>query len=112
MDDFFEELCLYCTIIHDSPYRDIRLNGVTVIQYSRMKTVLFFISSTRHTCTNRLAGISRYAKEHDWHVKVVERAFRKVNVQKHIDFCRPIGVIAECGNGADELNASTRTPAA
>ncbi len=71
-----------------------------------MKTVLFFISSTRHTCTNRLAGIHRYAREHDWHVQVVERAFHKVNVQKNLDFWRPIGVIAECGSGADELKAS------
>ena len=38
-----------------------------------MKTVLFFISSTRHTCTNRLGGILRYARTRDWHVQVVER---------------------------------------
>jgi len=31
-----------------------------------MKTVLFFISSTRHTCTNRLEGILRYARTRDW----------------------------------------------
>ena len=68
-----------------------------------MKTVLFFISSTRHTCRNRLEGIYRYAREHDWHVQVVERAFHKVDVRRQLDFWRPIGVIAECGSGADEL---------
>ena len=69
-----------------------------------METILFFISSTRHTCGNRLEGIYRYARKHDWHVQVVERAFHKVNVRKQLDFWRPIGVIAECGSGAEELN--------
>lgn len=69
-----------------------------------MKTILFFISSTRHTCRNRLEGIYRYARGHDWHVQVVERAFHKVDVRRQLDFWRPIGVIAECGSGADELN--------
>lgn len=70
-----------------------------------MKTILFFISSTRHSCQNRLEGICRYAKGKDWHVQVVERAFHKVNVQQLLDFWKPIGVIAECGSGADELKA-------
>lgn len=69
-----------------------------------MKTVLFIISSTRHTCRDRLEGIYRYARSHDWHVQVVERAFHKVDVRRQLDFWRPIGVIAECGSGADELN--------
>ena len=72
-----------------------------------MNTVLFFISSTRHTCSNRLEGILRYARKRDWHVQVIERAFHKVNVRQQLDFWRPIGVIAECGSGADELNATT-----
>lgn len=71
-----------------------------------MKTVLFFISSTRHTCSNRLEGIFRYARTRDWHVQVVERAFHKVNVRQQLDFWRPVGVIAECGSGAEELTAS------
>ncbi len=72
-----------------------------------MKTVLFFISSTRHTCSNRLEGILRYARGRDWHVQVVERAFHKVNVREQLDFWKPIGVIAECGSGARELNAAS-----
>jgi hypothetical protein len=43
-----------------------------------METVLFFISSTRHTCTNRLEGICHYAHTQGWYVQVVERAFHKV----------------------------------
>ena len=72
-----------------------------------MNTVLFFISSTRHACSNRLEGILRYARKRDWHVQVIERAFHKVNVRQQLDFWRPVGVIAECGSGADELNATT-----
>ena len=71
-----------------------------------METILFFISSTRHTCGTRLEGIYRYARVRDWHVQVVERAFHKVNVREQIHFWRPIGVIAECGSGADELTVS------
>ena len=37
-----------------------------------METVLFFISPTRHTCTNRLEGICRYARTQGWYVQVVE----------------------------------------
>lgn len=70
-----------------------------------METILFFISSTRHTCGSRLEGIYRYARGRDWHVQVVERAFRKVNVRRQLDFWKPVGVIAECGSGASELNA-------
>ena len=70
-----------------------------------METILFFISSTRHTCGNRLEGIHRYARGRDWHVQVVERAFHKVNVKRQLDFWQPVGIIAECGSGASELNA-------
>ena len=70
-----------------------------------MKTALVIISSIRHTCKDRLEGIYRFAHEHDWHVQVVERAFHEVRVREQLDFWRPIGVIAECGSGADELNA-------
>ena len=70
-----------------------------------METILFFISSTRHTCGNRLEGIHRYARGRDWHVQVVERAFHKVNVKRQLDYWQPVGVIAECGSGASELNA-------
>ena len=72
-----------------------------------MKTVLFFISSTRHSCRDRLEGIYRFARQHDWHVQVVERAFHTVRVRELLDFWRPIGVIAECGAGADEFNRDT-----
>jgi hypothetical protein len=68
-----------------------------------METVLFFISSTRHTCTNRLEGICRYARTQGWYVQVVERAFHKVDVGRQLEFWRPVGIIAECGSGAEEL---------
>lgn len=72
-----------------------------------METILFFISSTRHTCGTRLEGIYRYARVRDWHVQVVERAFREVNVKRQLDFWQPVGVIAECGSGASELTAES-----
>ena len=69
-----------------------------------MKTVLFFVSSTRHSCFGRLDGVLRYATKHGWHVQVIERAFHKVDVRETLKFWKPDGIIAECGSGAEELN--------
>ena len=69
-----------------------------------MKTVLFFVSSTRHSCFGRLDGILRYGTKHGWHVQVIERAFHKVDVRETLKFWNPDGIIAECGSGAEEIN--------
>lgn len=68
-----------------------------------MKTVLFIVSSTRHSCKGRLEGIFRYAVKRGWHVQVVERAFREIDVREVMGYWNPIGVIAECGSMANEL---------
>lgn len=68
-----------------------------------MKTILFFISSTRHSCFGRLDGVLRYGNKHGWHVQVIERAFREVNIRETLKFWNPDGIIAECGSGAEEL---------
>ena len=69
-----------------------------------MKTILFFVSSTRHSCFGRLDGVLRYGTKHGWHVQVIERAFQKVDVREKLKFWNPDGIIAECGSGAEELN--------
>ena len=69
-----------------------------------MKMVLFFVSSTRHSCFGRLDGVLRYGTKHGWHVQVVERAFHKVDVRETLKFWNLDGIIAECGSGAEELN--------
>jgi len=69
-----------------------------------MKTVLFFISSTRHSCKSRLDGICKFARSSDWHVQTVERAYHRISVKETLDFWRPSGVIVECGNEAREFN--------
>lgn len=68
-----------------------------------MKTILAIVSSTRQSCREHLVGVHRYAREHGLHVQVVERLFKKVNVRELLDTWHPIGVIAECGAGGDEL---------
>lgn len=69
-----------------------------------MDTVLFFISATRLSCRERLDGILSVAHRQPWHVQVVERAYNRIDVKAELDFWQPIGVIAECGSRADELN--------
>ena len=78
-----------------------------------MDTILFFVSSTRHSCRNRLDGILTVAQKHKWHVQVIERAFQHVNVAEALDFWKPIGIIAECGSRAEEMNRKSfgKTPA-
>ena len=68
-----------------------------------MQTVLFFASASRHSCRKRLEGAQRYFKDTDIQVQVVERNYHKVNVDKLLDFWNPVGCIAECGSGAEEL---------
>lgn len=69
-----------------------------------MKVVLFFTSASRHSCRKRLNGAQRYFKDTDIQVQVVERNYHKVNVRKLLDFWKPVGCIAECGSGAEELS--------
>lgn len=69
-----------------------------------MKTVLFFVSSTRHSCFGRLDGVLRYGAKHGWHVQVIEQTFHKVDVRETLKFWAPDGIIAECGSGAGGLN--------
>lgn len=68
-----------------------------------MKTILFFASSTRHSCKSRLDGVWRFADKAGWRVQVVERAFTHVNVRETLRFWDPSGVIAECGSGAEGM---------
>lgn len=68
-----------------------------------MKTILAIVSTTRQSCRDRLEGVHQYAREHGFHVRVVERLFREVNVRELLDTWHPIGVVAECGSGGAEL---------
>lgn len=72
-----------------------------------MNTVLFFISATRHSCRDRLDGILSVVHQRNWHVQVVERAYNRIDAKAEIDFWQPVGIIAECGSRADELNQKT-----
>ncbi len=68
-----------------------------------METVLFFTSASRHSCRKRLEGAQRYFRDSNIQIQIVERNYHKVNVEKLLSFWKPIGCIAECGSGADEL---------
>ena len=72
-----------------------------------MDTILFFVSSTRHSCHDRLNGILAVAQRRKWNVQVIERAFQRIDVAAAIDFWKPIGIIAECGSRAEEMNRKT-----
>lgn len=76
------------------------------------RLILAIASATRQSCRERLQGIHQYAREHGFRVQVVERLFRRLNVRELLDTWQPVGVIAECGAGGDELTpkAFGRTP--
>ena len=71
-----------------------------------MKTVLFFVSATRHSCRKRLNGAFRFFKGTNYRIQIVERMYESVPVKRILDFWKPAGCIAECGSGADELRPS------
>lgn len=71
-----------------------------------MKTVLFFVSATRHSCRKRLNGAFRFFKGTNYRIQIVERMYEPVPVKRILDFWKPAGCIAECGSGADELRPS------
>jgi len=69
-----------------------------------VKTILFFISSSRYACRDRLEGICRYARTRDWHVQAVEWTTGRASVKETLRFWKPEGVIVECGNPLKGLN--------
>lgn len=77
------------------------VRGRTNARDSRL--ILAIASATRQSCRERLQGIHQYAREHGFRVQVVERLFRRLNVRELLDTWHPVGVIAECGAGGDEL---------
>ena len=60
-----------------------------------MKTVLFFIESTRNSCAEQLEGVFRYARKAQWHVQLVECGGKKVDAARLVSEWKPIGVIVE-----------------
>lgn len=71
-----------------------------------MKTVLFIVSATRFSCRKRLNGAFRFFKGTNYRLQVIERRYKKIPIKKILDFWKPVGCIAECGSGADELKQS------
>ena len=68
-----------------------------------MNTILFFVSATRHSCRKRLNGAFRFFKGTNYRLQVVERCNEEIPIKKILDFWKPVGCIAECGSGAQEL---------
>lgn len=60
-----------------------------------MKTVLFFIESTRNSCTEQLEGVFRYARHVQWHIQLVECGGKVIDVSRIIREWTPVGVIVE-----------------
>lgn len=60
-----------------------------------MKTVLFFIESTRNSCAEQLEGIFRHARHAAWHVQLVECGGKAVDVARFVREWNPVGVIVE-----------------
>jgi len=59
--------------------------------------VLVFHSSSRTPWNEAFEGMSAYAKEAGWKLQLVEEPVDEVQVDRMIQFWRPLGCIAECG---------------
>ena len=65
-----------------------------------MKTVLFFISLMRNSFREQLEGVYRYARDHGWHVQVVENPMSRRQVREALAAWQPVGVMVEYGDRA------------
>lgn len=60
-----------------------------------MKTVLFFQSTTRKSWLMKLAGVHRFAQEHNWFVQVVERFAKPSDICRALRTWEPIGCLVD-----------------
>lgn len=66
--------------------------------------ILFFISSCRDGNPDRHDKLYEAAREYGWSIKTIECRMRKTNVSELLKIWKPVGIVAECGNGVPELN--------
>ena len=60
-----------------------------------MKIILFFQSTTRKSWRQKLDGILRYAKGHDWFVQLVERFATASDVRRALENWSPAGCLVD-----------------
>ena len=65
-----------------------------------MKTILFFSSIDRRCFEEQLDGIFRYPRAKNWQVQLVELK-SPADIRSSMEFWKPSGVIAECGDALE-----------
>ena len=68
-----------------------------MIKYQAMNVVLFFQSTTQKSWREKLAGVYRSAREHDWLVQVIDRTSSPNDVLAALRNWHPIGCLVDRG---------------
>ena len=68
-----------------------------------MDTILYFQSPAKTSAPDKIAGVRRHADAANWHVQVIDGLPKPRALSQLVKFWRPIGAIAECGGGYQEI---------
>ena len=74
-----------------------------VILLAQMDTILYFQSPTKTSAPDKIAGVRRHAAAANWHVQVVDGLPSPATLTQLVEFWHPLGAIAECGGGYQEI---------
>ena len=69
-----------------------------------MNVILYFQPSSKTSAPGKLAGVQEIAEKNGWHVQSIDGFPPAGNIRKLVDFWKPIGAIAECGNEHTEID--------
>ncbi|MBR4171385.1 MAG: substrate-binding domain-containing protein [Kiritimatiellae bacterium] len=69
-----------------------------------MNVILYFQPSSKTSAPGKLSGVQEIAEKNGWHVQSIDGFPPAENIRKLVDFWKPIGAIAECGNEHTEID--------
>lgn len=84
-----------------------------MIDFTNMKTVLFFHTSQRQAWRKEMNGAFRFAKTRRWRIQTIEPTKRPPRIEALLRFWNPIGCLVECSGATStyfDASAFEHTP--
>ena len=72
-----------------------------------MNVILYFQPVSKTSASDKFAGVQEIAEKYGCHVQAIDGFPSPKNIRRLVDFWKPIGVIAECGNEYTEIDVKT-----
>lgn len=70
----------------------------------QMNVILYFQPTSKTSAPGKFAGVQEIAEKHGCHVQAIDGFPSPKNIRRLVDFWKPIGAIAECGNEHTEID--------